>query len=447
MFAIAYFAVRGQPGHPSPILLARLGGVVFYSFHHVGMVLDWSRLQFAGAVFSLRLTLAIALMTGTVLVLALLYWAGRLIGREAGGPAWLRGLHGTKVALPYSVITLAASYGVRFTAPRLPAPLGGVSVHPSHLAGFLWPLVLGVIAGFGGGFRSWNGTASEAGAWDRRISGAVHGGWRMIALALVFSFVALLGMAAVHPGITEDYFRGAFHNGALRGAGLVYTHALFIPNMAAWVLFPSMGTCVGVNGGPISICALSYTHFPTSGVSAGAGIPGPLGLPFTLPAFPGPPVIYFAFVAIPVLAVLLGGVAAAKRSRASTREEAVAVGAGAGVAFALFALGTLLLASIRLKAGGTFGAVSQLTSTRVGPEILSGTLLALVWGVAGGAVGGLIGGRGLARRTPAAPRWEPAGTPATQEWTGAPTAPPGPPLSADEPAPAETPARPDAPPP
>jgi hypothetical protein len=447
VFFLGYFAVNSA-ARPSSILLARLGGVVFYSFHHVAMVLDLSDLRLpaplSGGAVSFKFTLALALMTGTVLVIALLYGAGRAIGREVTGPAWLRGLHGTKVAFPYSAITFVASYGVRFRAPQLPAPVGGaLTVHPSHLAAFLWPLALGVIFGFAGGFRSPAAVGLGTGAWDRRIRGALYGGRRMIGYGLFFGFVSLLGMGAVHPDITADYFHGAFHAGVLRGLTIVYAHSLVIPNMAAWVLFPSMGTCLGLNGGPISICALSYTHFPTSRITSTPG--GIAGLPFSLPQFPGPPVVYYAFVAIPLLAVLLGGMAAAKRSGALTRGEAVGVGAMSGVAFALFALGTLLLASIRFKVGGSLGAVSQLVGTRVGPDLASGTLLALVWGVVGGALGGLYGGRALARRmpAPAGPAWQPSPPPASEPVSSTPPEPggPGPSGQGD---PGETPPSPDA---
>ena len=409
VFFLGYFATSASQ-RPSSILLARLGGAVFYSFHHVAMVVDLAGLQlpapFSGSAASVRFTLAVALMTGTVLVIALLYAAGRAIGRELAGPTWLRGLHGTKVALAYSVITFGASYGVRFRAPRLPAPVGGsLIVHPSHLAALLWPLALGVIFGFIGGFRSPGGAGWDTSVWDRRIRGALHGGWRMIVYGLLFGFLSLLGMAAVHPDITADYFNGAFHGSLLRGLTIVYAHSLFIPNMAAWVLFPSMGTCLGVNGGPISICALSYTHFPSSRVVSAPG--GLSGLPFSLPSLPGPPLVYFGFVAVPLLAVLLGGLAAAKRAHPASREEAAMVGAMAGVAFALFALGTLLLASIRFKVGGSVGAVNQLVGTRVGPDVVSGTLLALLWGVVGGALGGLLSARSLGRRGgPVGPAWQ-----------------------------------------
>lgn len=227
----------------------------------------------------------------------------------------------------------------------------------------------------------------------------------MLVYGLLFGFASLLGMAATHPHLTNAYVRGMFSDGVLRGLLLVYLNALVIPNMAAWVLFPAMGTCVGLSGGAFSVCALSYTHFP-SRTSLSIGPAGPL-----VPPFPAPSPVYFAFVLVPAVAVLLGGMAAAKRSDAATPMEGAGVGALAGVVFALFALGTILLASVALKIRGNVGAVSQLFEVRAGPEIWIGTLLALVWGVAGGAVGGLVRAAYGPRRSSGSTGWQPAPPP------------------------------------
>src|SRR5207302_11481614 len=57
----------------------------------------------------------------------------------------------------------------------------------------------------------------------------------------------------------------SFRAGALRGLAVVFLHSLVIPNMATWVLFPSMGACIGARGGGTALCALSYTNFPGGG--------------------------------------------------------------------------------------------------------------------------------------------------------------------------------------
>jgi len=69
-----------------------------------------------------------------------------------------------------------------------------ISIHPVLLSAALWPLVLALIAGFGGGFRS---APVGDGALDRRVRGALAGGWRMLWTGLVLSFGGLLVMAVV----------------------------------------------------------------------------------------------------------------------------------------------------------------------------------------------------------------------------------------------------------
>src|SRR5439155_1129025 len=111
--------------------------------------------------------------------------------------------------------------------------------------------------------------------WERRGHGVVSGGLRMLVIGLAASFIGLLGMAAVHPDITSAYFRTAFSGGALSGSAVVYLHTLVIPNMSAWVLYPSMGACLGGSTGGISVCALSYAHFPQQASTAPlAGLAG-----------------------------------------------------------------------------------------------------------------------------------------------------------------------------
>jgi hypothetical protein len=94
----------------------------------------------------------------------------------------------------------------------------------------------------------------------------------------------------------------------------------------------------------------------------------------------------------------VGGVIAARRAHSRSRNEAVAAGALAGVAFALLSLVTIMLASITLKFTGSVGGITGNGSFRIGPNLTSSVLLALVWGVLGGALGGLWEGRSLPPR-------------------------------------------------
>jgi hypothetical protein len=401
---------------PSKVDFARIGGAIFYGFHRVGLVFETPRsvageLGRSGFPFPLsaRFTAALGLMGGTALALALLYRAGRAVASEVGGSAWARGLHGAKVGVPYAMVCLAAAWGVRFSVP-----IGNVSlkIHPSYVAAALWPLGLGILAGFLGGFRSADGasrTPSRDTAWPRRAGAAVAGGWWMLGLGLVLSFVGLLVLAAVKPDATHDYFKAAFNGGADRGAATIAANLLVLPNMSAWVLFPSMGSCLGISGGSFglqgSYCFLSYTQFPTAKAAGGLIGGGGFG------ALPNPPVGYYAFVLAPLIAVVVGGMVAVRRVSAESRGEAVAIGALAGVAFGLMAMLALVLSIVSVRVGGQVSGLSQAVTVRLGPQMASSVLLAFVWGVLGGTVGGFLRGRALPATVPRPATWEPTPAP------------------------------------
>src|SRR5439155_18771797 len=105
---------------------------------------------------------------------------------------------------------------------------------------------------------------------------------------------------------------------------------------------------------------------------------------------PAAPAAYYLFLLVPAAAVVLGGMKAAKRASAVSRPEAATAGALAGVGFAILAAGLAVLSSVSLKASGsglgTIGA--QSVKATVGAELVTAALLALLWGVVGGALGG-----------------------------------------------------------
>jgi hypothetical protein len=227
-------------------------------------------------------------------------------------------------------------------------------------------------------------------------------------------------LAAVKPSATKAYFQ-IFDEGVVNGIAGIAATLLVVPNMATWVLFPSMGTCLTASahviGPSFSFCFLSYTQFPREGGAAGGSGLIPSG------ALPNPPLGFYLFILAPLLAVLLGGVLAARRGGAETRQEAVGLGAAAGFLFGLAALLVLVLATIR--ASGTFSGAAAARnfsfdgSVVVGPDLLPGMLLSLAWGIVGGGIGGLIEGRSRPTAVSPAPgAWE----------TTAPPAPPIPPV-------------------
>jgi hypothetical protein len=306
-------------------------------------------------------------------------------------------MNGAKVGVPYAALCLIASLGVRFSI-GLPGELGSgsLSIHPSYLAAALWPLAIGVALGFAGGFMS--GRDMHDLPWEGRVRPALAGGFRMLWLGLALAFIGLLVLATVKPDSTRAYFDFVFARGRLAGLALLLLHSMLIPNMAAWVLFPAMGACVGGSGGGVSLCALSYTQFPSrDGLSS-----------LTDPHLGSPPLAYFLFVLAPLIAMVAGGLLAARRANAASPGEAAQAGALAGVAFGVMATATLLISTITVKVAGSVSVISEPTTVRLGPQILPGALAALLWGIAGGTLGALIYASKLRRKAPGS-AWTSAG--------------------------------------
>jgi len=392
---VVFLAYAQRSGRPSALATARIGGVLFFAFHHVGFVFRTSGFALSQGADLLpigaeaNLTLVVGLMTGMALAMWLLYRTGRRIADQAGGSTWVRCLNGAKVGVPYAALCLIASLGVRFTL-GLPGELGSgsLSIHPSYVSAALWPLAIGATLGFAGGFGSGRDTHDLS--WEERVRPALAGGFRMLWLGLTLAFVGLLVLAALKPDSTRAYFDFVFARGRLAGLALLLLHSMLIPNMAAWVLFPSMGACVGGSGGGVSLCALSYTQFPSrEGLSSLAD-----------PQLGPTPVAYFLFVLAPLIAVVAGGLLAARRAKAVLPGEAAQVGALAGVAFGVMATATLVISTITVKVAGSVSVISEPTTVRLGPQVLPGALLALVWGVAGGTLGALVHTTAMRRKAP-----------------------------------------------
>jgi hypothetical protein len=355
-------------------------------------------------------------MLGTAVAALALTRAGRAVADRAGRVAaagavgagsrvtsFARGLHGMKVAFPYALVCLAGTLAVRYPV-RVPGGLGApvvlsraATVHPSPTQAALWPLALGLVFGFLGGFRSGERAGAASGRAESFTRGALAGGVTMAALGLVFSFAGLLVLAAAKPDATRAYLDFAFRGGTSRGLAVLGLTALVVPNLAAWVLFPSMGACVrtaissgGVApfgiGGVAKACAISYSRLPRGGLGF---------LASHAPAHPGfsaTPSAYLLFLMAPALAVLAGGVVAARRSGAAGRSRAAISGALAGVVFAVLAVLLVLLAGVALSIGVRTAGRGLALSYVAGPDPVLGPLVALAWGVAGGALGGFLSG-------------------------------------------------------
>ncbi len=382
---------------------ARYGLGLFYVFHHVGVVVQTSDLHLfdgaAGALgwpsgFAIDAVVAFAPLTATAFVAWALMRAGRSVGAAVGGPEIRRAVHGAKVALPYALLCWAVAWGIRF---RLTLPDSGpLSIHPSRLAAFFWPLGLAVAFGAIGGVRSAGGGVwtSEwlwgSDAWGRRWRGAALGGIGMLTLGLALPLLGLLIVAVVDGSTAGSYLRGAFGPGVGTGIMAVVTFVLFLPNVAAWVLVPAMGGCLEVGGGPGSslppYCFLSYNSFVMHPV------PNRFSSSWGYHELGAPPTAFLLFLLVPVIAMLVGGALAARWAASATRAEGVLVGGMAGLIFAASFTFVLVLSEVTARLNGPISYVAT-GYFRYGPYPPYGFQLAMAWGVIGGAIGGILGAR------------------------------------------------------
>ena len=409
--AIPWLATASDPeGAPETLDVIKIGGVIFFLFHHAGITFDLPNFSFGeaapgplGGSIPISFTVALAMMLGATVAVWLLYRGGRAVAAQVGGRPVVRALNGAKVAIPYALLAFALSFLVSFSfdLPPLPFLEGGqpLEIGPSPLAAFLWPLVLGVLAGAWGGLSTAKEEIRE-GPRGRTVGAILGGGWRMAWYGLGLAFLGYLITAALNPDIPlpfgPDYFREVAGAGSVLDAVLlVLLTVLIIPNIATLVLVPAMGGALGFSGSAsgvqLSCTMLSYTKFPSGGAQppeGGALIDVCASLPIR---FETAPIGYFLFLLVPLLATVLAARRAARRAEAASPAQGAAIGAAAGVAFAAVVFILIVLAGISVRGSGEIGGVGGSQSIVLGPTWVTGLLFALAWGVAGGALGGALG--------------------------------------------------------
>ncbi len=377
--------------------LGRLGWLYFQWFHHVTVEVTVPRLDLGGAFgssglgisnrsFGVGVGVGLALLALTLLAGGLLYAAGRSVAERSEGGALARALHGAKVApfyaVPAFVISLLAV--IRFPLPQNAFANGSVEVRASPAQALLLPLLIAAVAGAAGGLASARSSLREAGTRSRSVLGALAGGVRMLALGLALSFAGLLVLAVAEPDATRAYFDGVTAGDAAETTVLISHHVLVLPNQSMWVLVPAMGGCDVARGSGVSVSFLCYWRFPRSVSGSSASLTA-LRPPSV--RFGRAPAGYLLFLLVPLLSVLLGGAWAAARGAPASRREAAAIGAGAGVAFAVLVAAAAWFAGVGASYSVGLAGIGGGTSVQVGPDPVGGSLLALAWGVVGGAAG------------------------------------------------------------
>jgi hypothetical protein len=372
----------------------RIGGFYFFGFHHVTISVSGAipgGTGFGGD-FAVGFSIAILLVTGFAAFL--LYGFGRRVANELEGSPWVRALHGAKVGVPYALASLILSFVLSVDFPAGPGSTAA-TVSVAHISAFLFPLILGLVAGGLGGLLSAR-AGFETERWGRRTVVALVSGWRMFVAGLMFAFVSLLIMGGLHPNLTADVVRAELNRNGGYGTAFV-NHLLLTPNQSILVLVPAMGGCDGVYGGgggaSVSFNLLCYGHFPSSqgatplAPGGGSLFPGGGPLPQLPFGFGTAPAIYFLFLLLPLATVLYGGADAARRGRPETQGEAMGLGALAGVVFAVLLTAGTWLGGIGLSAGGGVLGLNLKVSGMLGARVTSALLFGLLWGVVGGALG------------------------------------------------------------
>jgi hypothetical protein len=361
----------------------RIGALYLGPFHHVALVfegdldVDLSRLPDSGVPSGASATveLGAALLAVTAVAAWLLFRAGR--ASAFGESLGVRALTGARVALGYAPPIALIALVVAFEEP---AQIGsfvtaGVRVTMSAWQALVFPLAIAAAAGAAGGLWSWTRASERVAAV--RVRWVFAGGWVMFLLALGLSYVGLLVAGVLQPEepvalatpSTARYFERVFERPGL-GAVALGHHLALVPNEALWTLVPASGACDVVRGSERADI-LCYRSFPSA---SGGEI-----------AFGSAPAGYLLFLLVPAAATVFGGRYASVRA-GREGSSGVADGAMSGVVYGVLVGVGCVLASITLSyTGGTGPSVGG--RLWIGPDPVWGTITALGWGIAGGAIG------------------------------------------------------------
>lgn len=406
--ALAFLAWFVADTGASSAAAVRLGWMYFGAFHHVAIELDVSDLDLVApgaAPGSTSLSIGVAMLSVTAVAVFLLFRAGRKVADRASGATVARVLLGAAVAPSYALPAFVTALLVEVTTPLR---FGSFATGELHVALSPWqalvfPFAIAAASGAAGGFHSALG-ADPRSEDVRRIAAASAGALRMLVVGLGLSLAGLFVAGAVQPDgpvalltpSTARYFETVFDRPAT-GLAILGHHLAVAPNEAVWTFVPAMGACDGVRGSA-NRDLLCYSRFP---ILLEPTVPALESLavssPFGPVIFRRAPDGYLAFLLVPVAATLLGGRLAGRRFGASRRER-VLVGVTAGAMFALLIGVGAVLSSVTIGYGAAFGDNGSAGWIVLGPNVVTGTLCALAWGCAGGALGAATSDR--PRRVP-----------------------------------------------
>jgi hypothetical protein len=336
------------------------------------------------------LVFRIPLLVGTFLIVWLVARASRRSLEGARGRAAFTGPLGAALGFAIPGVLLALPATLRF--PFHLAPLEILVSAARWQAAARVPLVATAGAGVGV-------FLARRRRWEERSPRTARGlvwldaGARMAGLALVLAFVGFLVIATIRPTQVKTYVRTVAGWGRA-GPAVAAHHLLLLPDQSIWLLAPSMGGLTQVNlllEGPLKQITISMT-----GITAVSTATPTRRLHLDALAY--------LLLLIPATATVLGGRGGARPGTAIRAR--LLDGAAAGVVFALWVgLGAWLSRAVLPYPPRGLPPVS------IQAAMPSTALLALAWGVVGGALGAAS-----TRRWPAAqPAVEPVQEPAAPE--------------------------------
>jgi hypothetical protein len=376
--ALALFLAQGANGSYAPYL--RLGAVYTELFHRVGLEVRATPLG-GGSPLSVALGVGLLLVpAGAVMLLGM---AGRRLARSSS--VWAAAAVLTAAA-GYALVPFLLSFvgGGEVSVPGSITRAASLEIRVSAVQAFGLPFAMACVAVVIGALCA-PVSAGSGSAGDALLADAVRGGLRSVALGLLLSIVGVLVVASVQPSFARAYAAAIGAPDSWRGRAILGGHAvLLLPNQAMWLLIPAMGGCdeAAVNAHRIQLLCLWRVPatFPVD-VAVDAGIVG------VEPAYRRPPRAYLAFLLVPLVATIAGGIRAGRGT--SSTPTAILLGGASGLLFAGLVAAGIAFARIDLRAtGGLLG--DSILRFGVGPELLRGSGLAAAWGISGGALGGSL---------------------------------------------------------
>lgn len=336
---------------------------------------------------SFEFSVTVTFMLGLAVTGYLLFRAGKWVADGAVGTGWFAGLHGVQVALFYAVLVLVLGFlaGLEIPLSDLAGSPGqgpqSVSVNTSLLGAFWIPFL---IAALTAGAGALSGRVSPRERPGRLILAGISGGWRAAWLAVALASIGFLIVAALNPDVTRAYLE-LLPGGGLSRALLVVSTLLFLPNVGTGVAAAAMGGSINIAALGDSCAVISFFQFPHGIAEPTPGASCPL--PFAL----GPaPFQYVLFLLVPLAATIAGGWLAAQRTGATEMEDGAIAGATIALPYAVWLWALALVARVGYAA---VAGIPFEVRAWIGPGLLSTVLVALVWGVAGGAIGGALAAR------------------------------------------------------